>query len=90
MALDHTKKDLTNMKKNMKITTLLFTCTMLIIASPINIISVQTSDTNISTETVQSSRSATISWRYKTVKGVLYKRLYDYSSNSWIGDWVIV
>lgn len=78
------------MKKNIKITTLLLTCTMLVIASPINTISVQASDTNTYTEAVQSSRSATIGWRYKRVNDVLYKRLYDYSSNSWIGDWIIV
>ncbi len=78
------------MKKKIKITTLLLSCTMLIIASPINSISVQASDTNIYTETIQSSRSATIGWRYKRVNDVLYKRLFDYSSNSWIGDWVIV
>lgn len=25
--------------------------------------------------------------RYKTENGVLYKRLYNYSTNTWIGNW---
>ena len=35
-------------------------------------------------------QSDDIGWRYKTVNGKLYKRLYNYSTNQWIGDWILV
>ena len=34
--------------------------------------------------------SAKIRWVYKTVDGKTYKRLYNYSTNEWIGDWILV
>lgn len=29
-----------------------------------------------------------IRWRYKNSKGKLYKRLYNYTKRTWIGDWI--
>jgi len=31
--------------------------------------------------------AAVTGWRYKTVDGKLYKRLYDYTNQKWIGEW---
>ena len=31
-----------------------------------------------------------ISWRYKTEGGKLYKRLYNYTKNRWVGNWILV
>lgn len=31
-----------------------------------------------------------IEWVYKKEDGKYYKRLYNYSTNSWIGDWIPV
>ncbi|WP_312354864.1 hypothetical protein [Aminipila sp.] len=28
-----------------------------------------------------------IGWRYKSVDGDLYRRLYNYSTGEWIGEW---
>lgn len=28
-----------------------------------------------------------IEWRYKTVKGKMYRRQYNYSREKWIGEW---
>lgn len=47
---------------------------------------------NITDITVASSeplviQSDDIGWRYKTINGVLYKRLYNYSKKKWIGNW---
>lgn len=42
------------------------------------------SDANI------SPQSDDIGWRYKTVNGKKYMRLYNYSTNQWIGDWILV
>lgn len=76
------------MKKNTKIAALLLACTMFTIASPAGISTVQASaDT---TAVSQNARHSIISWRFKTVDGVVYKRLYDYSSDTWIGDWIKV
>lgn len=36
---------------------------------------------------IQSSR---VGWKYKKVNGKTYKRLFDYSKNRWIGDWILV
>lgn len=27
-------------------------------------------------------------WFYKTINGKSYKRLYNYTTNKWIGDWI--
>lgn len=76
------------MKKNTKIAALLLACTVFTIASPADMSTVQAS---ANTTTVsQNARHSIISWRFKTVDGVIYKRLYDYSSDTWIGDWIKV
>ncbi len=33
-------------------------------------------------------KSARIRWRYKTKHGVLYRRQYNYSTETWLGKWV--
>lgn len=30
----------------------------------------------------------TYEWRYKTINGALHKRLYNLSTNEWVGDWI--
>jgi hypothetical protein len=35
-----------------------------------------------------SLRSAIIGWIIKNENGVLYKRQYNYSTATWIGEWV--
>lgn len=34
-----------------------------------------------------SMRADIIDWRYKTVDGWIYRRLYNYSRGTWIGEW---
>lgn len=46
----------------------------------------QTADTNSTGETV-SPRSDVIKWRYMTLNGKTYRRLYNYTQDKWIGDW---
>lgn len=29
-------------------------------------------------------------WRFKTENGYRYKRLYNTSTNQWVGDWILV
>lgn len=49
-----------------------------------------TSPSVYSTLSTVSPLSDIIKWRYKAVNGKLYKRLYNYSKGSWIGDWILV
>ncbi|MSS01199.1 hypothetical protein [Floccifex porci] len=35
-------------------------------------------------------RSDVIDWRYKMENGKLYKRLYNFTKEQWIGDWIYV
>lgn len=35
-------------------------------------------------------RSHDIRWVYKEINGKLYKRLFNYSTSSWVGDWILV
>lgn len=35
-------------------------------------------------------KSDDIRWRYKTVNGITYKRLFNYTTRTWIGDWIPV
>lgn len=48
---------------------------------------------NTSTISYQSSVcvpfSENIDWRYKSVNGKIYKRLYNYSMSQWVGDWIL-
>lgn len=40
-------------------------------------------------ETVMPMRDA-ISWMYRVENNKLYRRLFNYSTNNWIGDWMYV
>lgn len=35
-------------------------------------------------------RADIVGWKYKTMDGKLYKRLYNYTKEQWIGDWILV
>ncbi len=37
-----------------------------------------------------SPRADIIDWRYKTENGKLYKRLFNYTKEQWVGDWILV
>ena len=34
------------------------------------------------------ARADIIEWRYKLENGRVYKRLYNYTKQKWIGDWI--
>ena len=34
------------------------------------------------------ARAPVVEWRYKVENNILYKRLYNYSIQQWIGDWI--
>lgn len=61
-------------------------------------IPVHAADSNNSTATytVASSkytnqlRAEIIEWRYKVINNKLYKRLYNYTRQEWVGSWKLV
>lgn len=67
----------------------IFFATILVLGfmlNPISHVSVYAS-TN-STAEIVLSRADNIQYRYKFINGRLYKRLYNYSTQEWIGDWI--
>lgn len=46
--------------------------------------------TLMSEDTMVSPLSDIIEWRYKEKNGKLYKRLFNYTKEKWVGDWVLV
>lgn len=84
-----------NMRKeiNMRKNNLKFLYIILIFISSATIFSEKmlTQNPLITHKYSQSShRNNTISWRYKLIGDTLYKRLYDYSNECWIGEWIPV
>ena len=37
---------------------------------------------------VQNQRADKIDWIYQTIDGKSYRRLYTYTTQQWIGDWI--
>lgn len=58
-----------------------------VLVSPASALPVQAAATQ--EETVMPMSDA-ISWRYKAENNKLYRRLYNYSTGSWIGNWIYV
>ena len=46
--------------------------------------------TAVSTGNNAEVRKANIYWRYYELNGRVYKRLYDYDKDVWVGDWILV
>lgn len=72
------------MLKKLSITLLL--ATILIASAPIAKADEQDSTNTTDTETI-TPRKRILEWRFKTIDGKLYKRLFDYTADKWIGNW---
>lgn len=73
----------TNTQKKYRIL-FFITCMFIIASCPI-----------IPTRTVVASdaispKSDDIGWQYRRINGKLYKRLYNYTTKTWIGNWILV
>lgn len=76
-------------KKIWKLTTLVLLLTIAFALVPPNTVSAQ--QPNITSESTTPpiiTREAITGWRYKISNNVLYKRLFNYSTGQWIGDWI--
>lgn len=69
------------MKKILKtlMAALIFTCGL---TQPLSILAYDDS------KVLADPRADIIDWRYKIVDGIVYKRLFNYSKNQWIGEWI--
>ena len=65
----------------------------ILLACPITTISTHAADYSSHIITYQDDtvqpRAAIIQWIHKEVNGKLYRRLYNYQTKEWIGDWIL-
>lgn len=50
----------------------------------------QAENANDAAISIAESREANIGWWYQKIGNTLYKRLYNYDTEQWIGDWIKV
>ncbi len=72
-----------NKGKKMLITLMLLmtTCSAVLLTPPCEIYARTCSD-------MVMPMADVLVWRYKVVKGITYKRLYNRSTGNWVGDWI--
>ena len=58
-----------------------------ILVSPVATVSVQAAAPN---DGEVMPMHATIEWRWKVENGNVYRRLYNYTINAWVGEWEYV
>lgn len=76
------------MKKILELlTSVLFLLTIVLTIMPQNVMASSINLNNEINDEYTVTRSDIIDWRYKTENGKLYKRLYNYSKEQWIGEW---
>lgn len=56
-----------------------------VLASPIATVPAQAATPN-----TEGTQQAIIRWRFKIENGGLYRRLYNYTINDWVGEWEYV
>lgn len=81
------------MKKIKQLTSILTFCLLLQIFSlPFGASEAEAAapETSACSEELSVTRSDNIEWVYKKINGKYYKRLYNYSTGEWIGDWILV
>lgn len=64
-----------------------FCMALAILCSPAAALPVQAA---VSQEPEIMPMSDAISWRFRVIDGKLYKRLYNHSTVTWIGEWIYV
>lgn len=66
-----------------------FSLSLSMMLIPNSYIQVSSTQQNAENETI-SLRSDVIKWVFNTIGGKRYKRLYNFSTRSWVGDWILV
>ena len=81
------------MNKTKFINSIFITCALtILLLCPASAIPAQASNITLQStaeggETIQP-RAPVIEWVFKVENGVTYRRLYNYSTGEWIGDWI--
>lgn len=74
-------------------TTIFAICAVMILSfNPLPVLASGSITSNEQTDTsyqIIVPLAATIDWRYKVENGKLYKRLYNYQMNVWVGEWIL-
>jgi len=68
---------------------LVFSLSLSMMLIPNSYIQVSSTQQSAENETI-SLRSDVIKWVFNTIGGKRYKRLYNFSTRSWVGDWILV
>lgn len=81
--------------KNLRKTFYLICCITMLLSCPVTLIPVHAAESSASIpanvsegETIQP-RAAIIEWVFLEVDGKMYRRLYNYQTKEWIGDWIL-
>lgn len=68
-------------------------CFTILSVCPVTTMSVHAADCSSHITTQQNDtiqpRAAIIQWVHKEVDGKLYRRLYNFQTKEWIGDWIL-
>ena len=75
------------MKKTKIFIILLLVITTVILTNTLALASVNLNSTNIEVSNIQTL-AAKKGWKYKLQNGILYKRLYNYTTGKWEGPWI--
>lgn len=77
------------MKRTIVLTVLTFLLSFIAI-SPTSLNSMPMEPSGLTQNTVVIRRANAIIWKYKIINGHLWKRKYNVTTQTWIGDWILV
>lgn len=63
---------------------------LLLLSAPMDVSAMAPNSPGYSIALSDTQRSPDIRWQYKPINGILYRRLYNYSTKTPITDWEIV
>lgn len=76
-----------NLKKSILTLTGVVCLAVAVLCTPVGLLPVQAAVPD--TETMEPNADV-LEWRFKVVDGKLYRRLFNYTTDSWVGDWEYV
>lgn len=63
-----------------------FVCTEVVMAGEM----VDILQSSSAVDSVDTMRADVIQWVYKEINGKMYRRLYNYTKQEYIGDWILI
>ena len=83
------------MKKKSLLKSFCLICSIaMLLTCPVTLIPARAAEAVVPTNTFEDDtaiqpRAAIIEWVFKEVDGKLYRRLYNFQTKEWIGDWIL-